>query len=161
MTERIVWLLAVVLVGAAAFFGGQQSGAQSGAQRSSQNRQQFFADRGGPNAQGTPGAAAPGRGQGTMGTVDRVEGDQIFMKAADGTSVTVRLAQGGTVRKQVDGQISDVQPGERIVVVGTRNGDTIEATNVQVGGNFGGNSGGGNSGGGNGGGGRPTPVPTP
>ncbi len=156
MGERIVWVIAVVLVGAAAFFGGQQVGVQSGAQRRNQAAQQFFADRGGPGAQGgTPGApgGAPGApgGRGTVGTVDKVTGDTLIIKAADGTSVTVRLAQGGTVRKQVDGQLADAQPGERVVVAGTRNGDTIEATNVQLG--VAGGAGG------FGGGPRPTPAP--
>ncbi|NTU81138.1 MAG: hypothetical protein HGA45_17440 [Chloroflexales bacterium] len=149
MAERIVWVVAVVLVGAAAFFVGQQMGVQSGMQRRAQATQQFFAERGGQGAgaaqSGGPGAGAlqgtpgiPGRGQGVMGTVERVEGDQIIITTFDGTSVTVRLAKGGSVRKQVDGQLSDVQPGERVVVIGARDGDTVEATSVQVGGGFGG-----------------------
>jgi hypothetical protein len=44
------------------------------------------------------------------------------------------------VRKQVDGQISDITAGEQIVAMGTQNGDTFQATSIQIGG-FGGGGG--------------------
>lgn len=145
MAERIAWVTAVVLVGTAAFFVGQEIGGQSATQRRAQASQQFFAERGGQGAgmaqgvgapQGAPGF--PGGGQGVMGTVERVEGDQLIITTLDGTSVTVKLADGGTVRKQVEGQLSDAQPGERVVAMGERSGDTVEASTLQIGGGFGG-----------------------
>jgi len=46
------------------------------------------------------------------------------------------------VRKQVDGQISDITKGQQIVAIGTQSGDTFQANSIQIGG-FGGGQGGG------------------
>jgi hypothetical protein len=54
----------------------------------------------------------------------------------------VPLAANGTVRKQVDGQLSDITIGAQVVAIGTQNGDTFQATSIQIGG-FGGGPGGG------------------
>lgn len=147
MTERIVWVVAVALVGGAAFFGGRQVGFDAGQQSRAQAAQRFFNERGGQGGGGVPGQpgqGAPGLpgGQGVTGLVERVEGDRIVIATPNGTSVTVHLAANVQVRKQVDGQLSDVTVGERIVAIGTRNGDTVEATAVQIGGAFGGGRGG-------------------
>jgi hypothetical protein len=54
----------------------------------------------------------------------------------------VQLAADGKVRKQVDGQLSDVTVGAQVVAIGTQSGDTFQATSIQLGG-FGGGFGGG------------------
>lgn len=135
-TERIVWIIAVLVVGAAAFFGGQQLGASSAQQRRSQAAQQFFAQRGG-NAQGGQTAGGPGGGQAVAGTVKQVNGQQIVVSTMDGAELTVTLAADATLRKQVDAQLSDIAVDERIVVFGTRDGNNVTANNIQIGG-FGG-----------------------
>jgi len=56
------------------------------------------------------------------------------------------------VRKQVDGQLSDITPGTQVVAIGTQNGDTFQATSIQIGGFGGGQGGGGRNA-------QPTPTP--
>jgi hypothetical protein len=53
----------------------------------------------------------------------------------------VQLAADGKVRKQVDGQLSDVTVGAQVVAFGTQSSDTFQATSIQLGG-FGGQGGG-------------------
>jgi hypothetical protein len=127
--ERIAWIIAVLLVGGAAFFGGRQLGVQAGQEARQQSAQQFFAQRGG-NGPGGPG----GRGGAVTGTVESVSGNSVVIATQDGTKVTVTLAQGGQVRKQVDGTLADVKQGDRVVAFGARSGDTLEAQAIQLGG---------------------------
>jgi hypothetical protein len=135
LQERIAWIVAVALVGGAAFFGGQQLGFQSGQQSRAQAAQQFFAQRGGgPGGPGGQGEqAGAGRGQNIAGVVDSVSGNTIVVTTVDGSKVNVALADGGTVRKQVDGQVGDIKPGERVVAIGALSGDTFQATVLQLG----------------------------
>ena len=77
------------------------------------------------------------------GTVEKLEGNVMTVKARNGQTMKVQLAANGMVRKQVDGQLSDIKQGDQIVAVGSQNGDTLQATNIQIGGGFGGQFGGG------------------
>jgi hypothetical protein len=74
--------------------------------------------------------------------VSAVDGNTITLNTRNGQTMKVQLAADGTVRKQVDGQLSDITTGEQIVATGTQNGDTFQATSIQIGG-FGGGPGGG------------------
>jgi len=76
------------------------------------------------------------------GTVSEVSGNTITITTRNGQTAKVQLADNGTVRKQVDGQLSDIKQGDQIVAVGTQNGDTFQATNIQIG-QFGGGAPGG------------------
>jgi hypothetical protein len=146
LRERIVWVVALLLVGGVGFYSGQMIGARSSAQNRAQAAQQFFSQRGG---QGNAQAAGQGNGQGNggfrggnggglAGTVSNVSGNTITITTRDGQTSTVQLAADGAVRKQVDGQVGDIKPGEQIVAIGTQNGSTFEATSIQIGGQFGG-----------------------
>jgi len=128
LRERIVWIVALVLVAGAGFFSGQAIGVRADEQNRAQAAQQFFGQRGGQGGQGGF------RGGGTAGTVSDVSGNTITITTRNGQTVKVQLAADGTVRKQVDGQLSDIKTGEQIVAFGTQNGDTFQATAIQIGG---------------------------
>ncbi|MDQ6693440.1 MAG: hypothetical protein M3014_03330 [Chloroflexota bacterium] len=109
-------------------------------------QKQFLADRGSgtPGAAGTPGVATGSGSQagqngqggagfaGVFGTVDRVEGDKVYIKDQSGQSTTVQMASAGKIFKQATAQISDIKVGDAIVATGPKNGTSIDATNVQV-----------------------------
>jgi hypothetical protein len=135
--ERIMWVVAVLLVGAAAFFGGRQLGVVAGQESRSAAAAGFFAQRGGQGGQGGQGFGG-GRGQGVSGMVASVDGTTVSLTLNDGSTVKVSLAADGVVRHQVEGTIADVKVGERVVAIGTQSGDTFAATALQVGGGPGG-----------------------
>jgi multidrug efflux pump subunit AcrA (membrane-fusion protein) len=59
---------------------------------------------------------------------------QLQKARTNGQTTLVQLAADGTVRKQVDGQLIDIKPGEQIVALGTQNGNTFQASSIQIGG---------------------------
>ena len=136
--ERIVWVVAVLLIGGIGFFSGQFVGVRTGASDRQAAQQAFFQQRGGTQsgAGGTAGGTAGGRG--VSGTVASIDGSTITLTTRAGQTVKVQLAANGTVRKQADGQLSDITKGEQIVAIGAQNGDTVQATSIQIGGGFGG-----------------------
>jgi hypothetical protein len=144
--ERIIWIVALLVVGGVGFYSGQLIGGRLAAQNRAQAAQQFFSQRGGNGAgqggQGGQGGAFRGNGGGAAGTVSEVSGDSITITTRNGQTLKVQLTANGTVRKQVDGQLSDIKQGDQIVAIGTQNGDTFEANSIQIGG-FGGGFGGG------------------
>jgi hypothetical protein len=137
LRERIVWIVAVLLVAGLGFYAGQAMGVRAGEQNRAQAAQQFFGQRGGQGGQGGQGGFR-GQGGGTAGMVSDVSGNTITITTRNGQTLKVQLADNGTVRKQVDGQLSDIKAGEQIVAIGTQNGDTFQATSIQIGGQFGG-----------------------
>ena len=134
--ERIMWVVAVLLVGAATFFGGRQMGVVAGQESRSAAAAGFLAQRGGGQGGGQGG------GRGMSGTVDSIDGTTVNLKLNDGSTLKVSLAADGLVRHQVNGTLADVKVGDRVVAMGTQNGDTFAATALQVGGGFGGPGGG-------------------
>ncbi len=153
MRERIVWIVLLLIGTGGGFYAGRLNGIQVGQTQVQQTANRFFATRGG--AGGAGGAAGNGaaggtrrgtfQGQNLVGTVDKVDGSTITIKAFNNTSAKIQLNADATIRKQVDGQISDIHPGDRVVANGTKNGDVFQATSVQIGGRLGG----GNQNGGN------------
>lgn len=133
--ERILWVIAVLLVGAAAFYGGQQMGVAAGQESRSAAAAGFFAQRGGG---GQGGQGGQGGGRGMSGTIASIEGNTVTLTLNDGSTMKVNLAADGVVRHQVNGTLADVKVGDRVVAVGTQNGDTFAATALQVGGGVGG-----------------------
>lgn len=163
LRERIIWIVALLLVGGVGFFSGQTIGVRAGEQNRTLAGQQFLSQRGGPaggQAGGTGGFARGGNGGGTAGMVSDVSGNTITITTRANQTLKIQLAADGTVRKQVDGQLSDIKAGDQIVAIGTQNGDIFQATSIQLGGAFGGQGGGqrGNQNGGQNGG---TTNPTP
>jgi hypothetical protein len=136
--ERIIWIVALLLVAGLGFYSGQAIGVRAGEQQRAQAAQQFFGQRGGgqgsgqSTGQGTGGFRG-GAGGGLAGTVSNVSGSTITIATRNGQTATIQLGAGGTVYKQVDGQLSDIKPGEQIVAFGTQNGDTFQASSIQIG----------------------------
>ena len=136
LRERIIWIVALLVVGGLAFYGGRTLGIQAGQQSRAQAAQQFFGQRGGGQG-GFRGGNGAGGMSGMAGTVTNVSGNTITLTTRDGQTATVQLAPNATIRKQVDGQTSDIQNGQQIVAFGTQNGDSFQAMTVQIGGQFG------------------------
>lgn len=149
--ERIVWLVLALAIGAGGFYYGRQNGIAIGQSNVQQAAARFASDRGGAagdqaghaGANGANGAANEPRGQNVFGTVDSVDGTTITVKTRTGTTSKIQLAANGKVRKQADGQISDIKPGDTVVANGAMSGDVLQATTIQIGGGFGGQRGGG------------------
>jgi hypothetical protein len=138
--ERIIWVIALLLVAGLGFYSGHTIGVREGQQQRAQAAQQFFGQRGGQGGgQGASGSRG-GAGGGLAGTVSNVSGNTIAITTRNGQTATVQLAAGGTVSQQVDGQLSDIKPGQQIVAFGTQNGNTFQASSIQIGGGQGGSS---------------------
>lgn len=77
---------------------------------------------GGPS--GNPGGNGnfPGGGF-TSGTVERVDGDTVYLKTADGKEVKVTTTGTTTVRMSSDGKVSDLQAGQTVAVQGQTGDD--------------------------------------
>ena len=146
LRERIIWIVVLLVVAGAGFYSGRIVGVQAGESNRAQAAQQFFGQRGGGQGGGQFGGGGGqggggfgrGGGGGVAGMVSAVSGDTITITTRNGDTTKIQLAANGTVRKQVDGQLSDVTPGEQIVAFGAQSGDTFQATSIQVGGQFGG-----------------------
>jgi preprotein translocase subunit YajC len=139
LRERIVWIVALVLVAGAGFYTGRMLGITTGEQNRAQAAQQFFGQRGaqggqnGQGGQGGQGGIRRGQGGGVAGTVSDVSGNTVTVTTRNGQSMKVQLADNAAVRKQVDGQLSDIKAGEQIVAFGSQSGDVFQATSIQIG----------------------------
>jgi hypothetical protein len=146
LRERIVWIVALLIIAGLGFYSGQTVGVRAGEQNRAQATQGFFSQRGGGGQAGGQGGGqaggARGQGGGVAGTVSAVSGNTITITTRNGQTTNVQLAADGKVRKQVDGQLSDITVGAQVVAIGTQSGDTFQATSIQLGG-FGGGFGGG------------------
>lgn len=156
----------VIIVAAAAGFGGYSYGLQQGQTRAQDVRNQFLAARGlGGDNGGAPGAngqAVGGGGGGRQfnannfvsGQVKSVDGNTIQLSTATEV-LTVKLNGQTQIQKMGQGTVGDIQPNERITIQGTRASDgTFSAQSIQIG-NRGFGGAGGAQGGAVGGSGRP------
>lgn len=146
LRERIVWIVALLVIAGLGFYSGQTVGVRAGEQNRAQAAQGFFSQRGGGGQSGGQGGGQAGgfRGQGggVNGTVSAISGNTITITTRNGQTTNVQLAADGKVRKQVDGQLSDVTVGAQVLAIGAQSGDIFQATSLQLGG-FGGGQGGG------------------
>lgn len=157
----VALLTAVVVLGGViggAFAGGMAIGKGQGREEANQELQgrlsqltPGFGQRGIPQAtqeetsqegaqQETPqpGSSLPGgfgglmgRG-GTVGTVEKVEGNIITVNTPQG-SVSVLVADDTPIQKMGEGTIADISPGENITVSGEQKEDgSIQATNIFI-----------------------------
>ena len=92
----------------------------------------------GAGGQGGTGFRGGFGGAAATGQVVSVNGSTIVIAANDGTQVTVN-ASGATITKPTQVDASALQPGQLVIVAGTRNADgTVTATQVQATNGFGG-----------------------
>jgi hypothetical protein len=173
-------VLIVIVVGAAAGYGGYSFGHQAGLTDAQNIRNSFLASRGmggggfgggaggsgygggaggGGSGSGTGGGYGGATGGGTggrqfssanfaNGQVKDINGNTIDLTTAS-SQLQVVISPQTQIEKQSQGSISDIQPGARITVQGTRAADgSMTAQTVQIGGRFGAAAGGQNGAGG-------------
>jgi hypothetical protein len=95
--------------------------------------QRFLTERNG----GTPVVLGQGVGQNmpVAGFLDRIDGQRLTVKSPiEGASAIVELAAGAKIHKDVDAQLSEIKAGDTILAVGKRQGDTLKADLVRLGG---------------------------
>lgn len=140
----------VVVVAAATGIGGYFVGHNAGLSDAQNIRAQFFQQRSGQGGQGGPGGPSGQGGQGgqggfagrrpaAFGTVKSVQGNTIELSMQDGSTVTVNTDAQTTVIKTVTGAVTDIQPGQRITVMGAQGsggtpapGETITASEISI-----------------------------
>ncbi|ONI73538.1 hypothetical protein ALI144C_45660 [Actinosynnema sp. ALI-1.44] len=136
--------LGVVALALVAFFGGVWThSAVAGSPTAAPQQPQRPGGGGGRIITGPgqgPGdgqGQGPGGGQGggglrggTAGTVDRVEGNTIYVKQPDGTEVKVTTSDSTKVETTTAGKLSDVTPGSSVVVQGQRGEDGVTANTI-------------------------------
>jgi hypothetical protein len=157
LSAILISVLVVIVVAAVAAYGGYTLGTQAGLTQAGNAQANFFAARGGQGGAGGaagagggfPGAAAGGGGTGTRGQggaggqfnpanfatgqVKQIDGNTIQLSTATDV-LTVKINDQTQIQKTGAGTVGDLQPGERIVVQGTRGSDgTFTAQSVQIG----------------------------
>ncbi|MER5621832.1 hypothetical protein ABT061_12390 [Streptosporangium sp. NPDC002544] len=91
--------------------------------------------QGGQGPGSGPGQGGGGRGGMTVGTVQRVEGEKVYLQTADGSVVTVNTTDETSVRLTKEGRVADLKPGGTVVVQGARAEDgSVSATAINEGG---------------------------
>jgi len=98
------------------------------------------AGRGAGGAGGAAGAGANGGGfgggfggRGGAGTITNLTSTGFTLHSANGTDTKVTFTSGATVRKTVDGQVSDLQNNLTVTVSGTRDANgNLTATTITI-----------------------------
>jgi hypothetical protein len=161
-------LLAVLLI-ACGFVGGVlvEKGQGGGSSAASARGGRAFA-AGGAAAGAGRGTGAPTAGSAaagvTAGTVSNVSGHTIYVTDTQGDTVAVKAASGAKVSRASSAAVSQIHPGDTVIVQGARNANgTLTATSIRAtapsaaaggglaalfGGGFGGRTGGGAAAGG-------------
>ncbi|HWA52117.1 MAG TPA: hypothetical protein VG895_03630 [Patescibacteria group bacterium] len=131
----IVGVIALVIGGAAGFFGGmkyQESKATTA-------RSQFAANFGG-GAEGNGatrrfGSANGGaNGMAVRGQIISADNNSITVKLSDGSTKIIILGSSAMIAKTTAGTAADLTTGQEVTIFGTTNSDgSVTATNVQIG----------------------------
>jgi len=158
----VIWLVTVVVLGGVlggAFVGGMTIGKSQGKQQANQQLQTQLSQltagsRQRATQQGTPqpgqGTPQPGQGTpqpglslpgglgglagrgGTVGVVEKVEGNVITFNTPEG-SVRVVVDDSTSIQKMGAGSLGDILAGESITVSGERQADgSIQATSIFI-----------------------------
>ena len=153
---RLTAALFVLLLLAGGFLAGvkvqQHEGGSSGATTNLAALARAVRGASGPS--GAAAAGGPAQGQGapgggaTIGSVRLVDGDNIYVATAAGDIIKVHTSKNSTtITKTSTGTVSDIHPGDNVVVQGSAGSDgTVTATRVNDGGTAGGGGGGGGGG---------------
>ncbi|HEU5469831.1 MAG TPA: hypothetical protein VFV67_04205 [Actinophytocola sp.] len=122
--------LAVAVVVVAAFFGGiatHAAIADDNQPVAGPGGGRFFNGPGGGGGQGGP----QGANRGTIGTVEKVEGTDVYVKRPDGSTVKVTTSDSTEVRVNKEGALSDLAQGQTVVVQGEAGQDgTVKAETI-------------------------------
>jgi len=124
-------LAAAVLIGAG-FLGGLTAG-KSSASTGSGSLPAGLAGGfpgGGSLPSGGPGAGGSGTG-GTVGTIKLVDGHTIYVQTFSGSIIRVSTAGSTRIQVSATGTVKDLQPGQTVVVQGSKRSDgSVAATSV-------------------------------
>jgi hypothetical protein len=81
-------------------------------------------------------AFAHGDKKHVVGTLEKINGDSVVVKTADGKSVEVKLVAATAIVSRADktdkpAKISDLAVGDRVVIHATPKGETLEADEIK------------------------------
>jgi hypothetical protein len=131
-------LLTAGVVALVGFLGGIQAdkawGGKSSSSGASSGARAGFGARSGTSGFGGTGSAGAAGGA-TVGTVEKIVGNTIYLKTTSGS--TIKVTTGGTTKVTVSktGKAKDLKSGTTVVVQGSTGSDgTITATTVTQGG---------------------------
>ena len=135
--RKLSWVTAVLALGAAAAIGFaigvrvQKSQVTTTAASAAAGRRGAAAT--GAAAANPPGGAAAAAGR-TIGTVKLIDGTNLYITDTSGNVVKVSTT-GASFTKTVSGAVTDVHPGDTVVVTGPAGSDgTVNARSVVLGG---------------------------
>jgi hypothetical protein len=135
----IIAIIAIIVVGAGAFYGGIQYSKSklasqgllrnSAAQGPGGNRQ----GQGGPGGQRMGGAGNNGSGDFATGQILSKDDKSITVKTRNGGSQIIYFSDSTTIGKTVQGASSDLSTGEQVMADGKNNPDgSLAAQNIQI-----------------------------
>jgi hypothetical protein len=122
MNKIVGGIVALVIVGGGAFYGGMQYAKAQGPSRG--NFGQFA---------GAAGARTFSRGGAAAGQIISVTQTGITLKTQTGSSLNIFLGTSTQILKTATGSLSDLSTGANVVVAGTSNSDdSITAQSIQI-----------------------------
>jgi hypothetical protein len=147
MKRFFIYLIAAIVIGGiigGIFIGGIALGKSQGREEMTQEMQdqtiQFTSRFGQDGLTNLPADMTPltgtgipfGRG-GTMGIIEKIEGNTITVKTMSGSSINVVTSSETTFKKMGSGSLSDIKTGDSISVSGTSQDDgSIQATSILI-----------------------------
>jgi hypothetical protein len=69
----------------------------------------------------------------TVGTIMSIDGDTITLEIPNGDTVAVNVDSGTTIQVTEDGSLSDLGTGDTVVVAGSQDGGSIDASSITEG----------------------------
>ena len=131
MSKKIiaVFILAIIIIGAAAFYGGMKYG--QSAKQSLPNYGQFTGMH--ENRTGQVHGGRMGGANFISGEILSKDDKSIILKLLDGGSKIVFLSDSTQILKSAESTVSDLAVGESLSVNGTANSDgSVNAQSIQI-----------------------------
>lgn len=134
----IGFIIALLIVGGGAFYGGRQYGKSTAGKNSAPNfqnlspeeRAQRFGQTAGGQARGVNRAAGGGF---INGEIIAKDDKSITVKLGDGGSKIVFLSGATQITKSVDGSAVDLEAGKNVMITGSANSDgSLTAQSIQL-----------------------------
>ena len=139
--KTILYIILGIVLVAAAGYGGFEEGKAYQTNQANQIRNQFLQARGlttgtgtfsGQNGASNGSGRGNGFGGGVVGSVKDIQGSTLDLSTATDVT-TVNLSASTQIEKTISATTSDLQPGERLIVRGTRNADgSLAADQIQI-----------------------------
>jgi hypothetical protein len=138
----VTLLLAAIVVASAGFLGGALVGKHYGSSgsgnlaaafgRFATARASATASPGAGSRSGFPGGGSPfGGGNATVGTIKLIDGSTVYVQTTEGDIVQVTTSAGTKVTVSSTVPVKDLQPGETVIVEGSKNSSgAVSATSI-------------------------------